>query len=128
MRRILVCFAVGVFLSGCAVFKIETRGFDTARLASLNPETSAIEPKKADFPEGMHCFEPMLFLLTLGIVPTHCINRYELIIQEDSGDKKSHEIVVTTMSGWIPLLFIPGHTWQYGKFNGSIVGLREYAN
>lgn len=128
IKRMLLSLLIIAHISGCAVFKIEATDLDSKSLANLEKETSSIERVNSDFPEGMHCFEPMMFFLTLGIVPIHCINRYELSIEEKNGHKKTHEVKVTSMNGWIPLLLIPSSTWNYGKYDGSVEGLMDAAN
>ena len=52
----------------------------------------------------------MLFVLTLGIVPTHCVDDYNVIVEENNiGAAK-----VTTMSGWFPLIMALSPKWKYG--------------
>lgn len=103
-------FIISLFLSGCASYKIETSSsFDFSKIKDDNREKIEVI-KLNDYPQGGQCFEPMLFVLTLGLIPTHCVDDYEVKV----GSVSVGEAKATYMSGWIPL-FLPIHPkWKYG--------------
>ena len=96
-----------LFLSACATYKVVPDG-------KLNKAASSDEvvivTKVNEWPEGNHCLEPMMYVLTLGIIPTHCINTYNV----SSGEQELGQVKVTTMQGWVALLIAPFPTWQFG--------------
>lgn len=52
-----------------------------------------------------------MFVLTLGVVPTHCVDDYEVKVGEEiAGDAK-----VTVMAGWVPLFMSALPKWKYGS-------------
>lgn len=73
--------------------------------------SEAIDVNKAnEWPEGKHCFEPMFYVLTIGIVPTHCVDRYTI----SAGSGEIGQAKVTMMQGWVTLLLVPFPQWVYG--------------
>jgi hypothetical protein len=54
--------------------------------------------------EGSQCFEPLFYVLSLGIIPSHCVGYY----QTASGVFR-----VTTMMGWIPAVYPAFSDWEY---------------
>ncbi len=111
MKKVSLAVLMILSLASCATHKIETSSqFPLSKLQGENP--SSISSTKLGEPgQGVHCFEPMLHILTLGIVPTHCIDEYQVKLNDEPiGDVK-----VTTMSGWIPLLMNALPKWKYGS-------------
>jgi hypothetical protein len=94
-------------VSACAAYKVVPEG----SVLRASSDSDSISVKKLNkWPEGGHCFEPMLFVLTLGVIPTHCVDTY-------SAETDSHQLAkikVTSMQGWIPLLLAPFSPWKYG--------------
>lgn len=67
---------------------------------------------------GAHCFEPMLYVLSLGIIPAHCKDSY--ILKADFGAGKGAKTVeqafeVTTMQGWLMILYPLLPDWEFGE-------------
>lgn len=98
---------LSLLLCSCATYKIEVQG----QLNKISVPIESIEVKKEnEWPGGQHCFEPMLFVLTLGIVPTHCIDTYKV-----SSESSEIGIVnVTKKQGWVALVLAALPSWQYG--------------
>jgi len=96
-----------LILSSCASYKVVPEG-DIAQ-AKNNSETLVVT-KMNEFPEGRHCFEPMMYVLTLGIIPTHCVDTY--IVSSESVELG--RVKVTYMQGWVALLIAPLPVWEYG--------------
>lgn len=109
MKYLLILLA-SFLVASCASYKVETqKGFDFSSIKGKNGESLKLE-KTNEYPQGGQCFEPMLFVLTLGIVPTHCVDDYNVTVEEKSiGTAK-----VTTMSGWLPLIMVLSPKWKYG--------------
>ena len=58
----------------------------------------------------MHCFEPILYVLSVGVIPTHCVETYRV----SSEDQDFGTVKVTKMQGWLPLFMVPLPSWNYG--------------
>ncbi len=112
-----------VLQAGCVVHKLDGT-------ASLDEKTPALVERRATgadaslvvtplstWPEGEQCFEPMLYVLSLGLIPTHCVRRYhvgyEAVGDVDPASLETH-VTVTSMQGWIPALFPVLQGWRYG--------------
>jgi len=97
-------------IASCASYKVEpSKQFDFSSMEGKNEHSVKLE-KINDYPQGGQCFEPMLFVLTLGVVPTHCVDDYNVKIDGDNvGEAK-----VTMMSGWLPLFMAVSPKWRYG--------------
>jgi hypothetical protein len=68
------------------------------------------------YPTGFQCFEPMLAVLTVGIVPIHCVTNYVVTATgPELGQSVASHYKVTEMNGWLPLLLLPFPSWQYGR-------------
>ncbi len=66
---------------------------------------------------GFQCFEPMLYVLTVGIIPADCTNDYvfdALLEGRDSTTPLHREYTVTQVQGWVSglLALLPG--WELG--------------
>lgn len=71
---------------------------------------------------GFQCFEPMLYVLTLGIIPSDCRHDYEFeALIDDHAPPARLEYSATTIQGWIavPLSLFPG--WEF-----SVVPPRDH--
>lgn len=108
MKYFLIPLSFTLF--SCASYKVETSSeFDFTKIDGKKEQSITLK-KVNDFPQGGQCFEPMLFVLTVGIVPTHCVDDYNVEVEGESlGSTK-----VTTMSGWIPLFMAMLPKWKYG--------------
>ena len=67
---------------------------------------------------GFQCFEPMLYVLTIGIIPADCTNDYafEAVLEHhDSTTPLRREYRVTQIQGWVSglLVLLPG--WEFGS-------------
>jgi hypothetical protein len=78
---------------------------------------SRIEVAKINIrPDGFQCNEPLLFGLTLGLIPAHCEDIYSVSVISSTGSKAQGEYRVSTWAGWASLLLapIPGWHWHMG--------------
>ena len=98
---------LSLVLSSCATYKVvPERGF----LKEPSTSEDITVTKVNEWPEGNHCFEPMMYVLTLGIIPTHCVDTYSV----SSESRELGKFKVTSIQGWIALFISPFPTWQYG--------------
>ncbi len=128
MKKYVTSAFLALVLSGCAVFKVEIPKTVVSRIDALNAQTSTIQEDEYRYLEGDHCFEPMLYVFTIGLIPTHCVDRYKLKVLKAGEVVQVEEIKVTTMQGWLPLLLIPTSTWKYGYFKPNIESLKNYVD
>ena len=105
-RTILLCSLV---LSGCATHKIST----TNEAAWVHTDPQPKITQLNTWPEGNQCFEPMLYVLSLGIIPTHCVNRFE--VRSSSSPEQQANVNVTTIGGWAALFLAPLPEWKFGE-------------
>jgi len=99
-----LCIATSV---GCSTYRVSP-------LTKLDIPKEVNAPyqfeKTSNLGEGKHCFEPYLYVLTLGIIPAHCVDRYSVY----NDTQQVGQIKVTRMMGWIPLFMSIFPGWQYG--------------
>ena len=55
----------------------------------------------------------MLYVLSLGIIPTHCVNTFE--VQSSSTPEQQTKVSVTTIGGWAALFLAPLPQWKFGE-------------
>jgi len=67
-------------------------------------------PHWPGFPEGLHCFEPLLYILTVGVIPTHCVERYTVL----SDSVEVGQAKITWIGGWAALVIAPLPDWRFG--------------
>jgi hypothetical protein len=119
--------AAGIACScGCATYKIEST--DEYRPISVDSSTEVFVTRLNDYPEGNHCFEPMLYVLSLGIVPTHCVERYHVSNSNPSErDDVSYDthFTVTLMQGWIALPMLLSRQWRFGYGEDAPVQIEQ---
>ena len=108
-------------LTGCTVYKIVPDDKVSRGVASL--EKLSIT-KVNEWPGGNHCFEPMLYVFSLGIIPTHCVDTYKV----SSSSEEIGNVKVTTMQGWFPLLMVPLPSWQYSVETDVEPKVKEYVS
>lgn len=120
----LILILLPLLLCSCATYKIEAQG----KINSVVASAESIEVKQEnEWPGGHHCFEPMLYVLTLGIVPTHCVDTYKV----SSESAEIGTVIVTKMQGWVALFMAARPSWQFGMGNepeSEIRNLVQVAN
>ena len=113
MRRILHLL-LALQLAGCAAHTV--RLTEGAPPLQASPSAQVQVVKLNEFSQGFQCFEPMLFVLTAGIIPTHCVDTYRVSVQDASqaGSNAESTYTVTTMGGWVSLVLMPLPGWHFG--------------
>lgn len=113
MKKIWL-IALMASLTGCSVYRVtpEEGSWLTDRHISQAEITVA---KVNQYFQGAHCFEPMLYVLTLGIVPTHCVDTYSITIIAPETEPATGTYRITRMNGWLPLFLMPFPAWHYGN-------------
>lgn len=105
---------VTVLLTGCAAYRIAPENDTALKAAHISPSSKVEVVKQNESPGGFQCFEPMLFALTVGIVPIHCVDTYRASTLTSNGEQVSGTYTVTRMQGWFPLLLLPLPSWRFG--------------
>ena len=114
----LIALIFILILSGCSTYKI----VPDIGMSQLKNSAETISVAKVNkWPEGIHCNEPMLYVLTLGIIPTHCVDTYKVSTESQELGK----VKVTSMQGWLTLMLVPFLTWQYGDGSGVEPEIKE---
>ena len=103
-RYIAIIFSF--LFSSCASYKVIPEG----ELKKLPGGENIFINKQNKWPEGAHCFEPLFYVLSLGIIPTHCVDTYTVTTESS----ELGTVKVTSMQGWVTLLMAPFPVWQYG--------------
>jgi hypothetical protein len=106
LMKLIAGVTLMAFLTGCGAYRVALKEGDVA-LAPV-PDGAVEITKQNESPQGLHCFEPMLFFLTIGIVPTHCVDTYQV-----STATTQSTYTVTQMQGWLTLLLLPLPSWHY---------------
>ena len=99
--------AATLLLGGCATYRIEALD---GRFPLNAPQPHIV--KENTLPEGRHCFEPLLHFLSIGIIPTHCVDTYSIEFSEPT--VSSLKVEVTSMQGWIALFLAATPGWTLG--------------
>ena len=105
MKTLLTLFSLPI-LSACSVYKVEAvRDFKPRLHDKTLSEKPPSEPVRLNsHMEGGQCFEPMFYVLSLGIIPSHCVGYYQA---------GSDVFRITTMMGWIPAVYPLFSDWEY---------------
>ncbi len=103
MKQTLL-IALILSLSSCAAYKVVPE----SNLMHAAGEISLV--KLNNHAQGLQCFEPMLYVLTLGIVPTHCVDTYSVFTQTHNLGR----VKVISMQGWVALVLPASPVWKYG--------------
>lgn len=121
--KALLPLVTAVLLSACASYRIAPEEGTSLR---LDDSTTVSIVKENAFPRGEHCYEPLLFVLTLGIVPTHCVDTYRATT-EPKGEQPPQSGVYkhTRMSGWFALLMAAMPGWRYGVLEHPEQGIES---
>ena len=53
----------------------------------------------------------MLYVLSLGVIPAHCVDTYTVSAE----GKELGKVKVTSMMGWVAPLLAPLPKWRYGR-------------
>ena len=106
IHRVSILAAV-LLLGGCATYRIETID---GRFPLNAPQANIV--KENTVPEGRYCFEPLLHFLSIGIIPTHCVDTYSIKFTDPT--VSSLKVEVTSMQGWIALFLAATPGWKLG--------------
>lgn len=82
MNKIII-LTISLSVISCATYKIVPNEDFNLIEFHKNKNISINIEKSNQQPGGLHCFEPMLFVLTLGIIPTHCVDTYNVTSQNN---------------------------------------------
>jgi hypothetical protein len=115
----IISVALTIFLSGCATYKVEIADNASTTKTKIDAGAQITVTKENLYPGGFQCFEPMMFVLTLGIIPTHCVYTYSATsITTSLGQQETVPLgnfKITTIGGWAALLLAPLPKWNFGS-------------
>ncbi|EOU2464891.1 hypothetical protein ACNTOD_003890 [Vibrio navarrensis] len=106
--KVLLPFFSALVLCSCSAYKISA---EENFKAPVNELTKIEVVQLNKYPEGFQCFEPLLYVLTFGIVPAECVDTYSVSM----GTQELGHITVSSMNGWVALLLAPFSSWEYGQ-------------
>ncbi|MDF7802180.1 hypothetical protein P4C99_22095 [Pontiellaceae bacterium B1224] len=113
---------LSLILTGCVATRISPKPDNSLSSKALSfiqsPSIQTTAEAIVSENKSIHCFEPMLYVLTLGIIPTHCKYSYDLTVEINDGEKTNlikKNYIVTTMQGWLPILYPLSPNWKYGS-------------
>ncbi len=125
MTRTAVAIVLASMLSGCVAHKIDAKdSFQAVAVTGSTLEVIRIN----EGPEGWHCFEPLLFVLSLGIIPAHCLDRYHVSwsgagpVSVAEGDT---HFEISSIQGWVTLLLVLSPKWKFGYLNEPETEIRR---
>jgi hypothetical protein len=110
-------------LNGCATHRItsEDDGGLVAAVRRDGPGATIGVIKANRHPyEGFQCFEPYMFVVTLGLIPIHCVHRYKASLSLElasSNEIPEAEYKISTIIGWAApvVTLFPGWRWGSSK-------------
>ncbi|MBD9425478.1 hypothetical protein IB232_09125 [Pseudomonas sp. PDM15] len=115
MKKIISSILL-TFIGGCATYKVEMTDNASAAKMMLNPDAPILVKQENLHPEGFQCFEPMLFVLTFGLIPTHCADTYSAsTITDQQKIVPLGSFKITTIGGWAALIIAPLPQWRLGS-------------
>jgi hypothetical protein len=70
--------------------------------------------------EGFQCYEPLLYGLTLGVIPINCVDMYAVSVTSSTGETAQGTYKVSVWVGWASVLLapLPNWHWQMGYGHG----------
>lgn len=119
---------VSLLLSGCATFKVEQTEFVDAKITLADSQASIKVALNGSRFGGSHCYESMLFVLTLGIIPTHCISNYSAAVvaaAEPDREIPLGTFRITSINGWLALFLAPLPQWNFGSPDSPEVEIKR---
>jgi len=105
--KALITVLLALKLVACASYKIVPQG-DIKPVSG--PEAELVVEREQGWQKGLQCGTPIYHVISLGIVPKHCVDVYSV----REGDDRLGNVKVISMQGWIPLFMWPSPTWNYG--------------
>lgn len=123
----VINFILLSLISGCATYKVEMVENAAVAKVALNPDAPILVKQENLYPEGFQCFEPMLFVLTFGLIPTYCTDTYSTSIS--TGQQKIVPLgsfKITTIGGWAALIIAPLPQWRFGSPDKPEIEIKNY--
>ena len=117
---VLAALVATTLCGGCAVYRIDvTEDYEALARTAVTVGSGEARDVQVDllneFPEGAHCFEPLAHVLSLGIIPTHCVDRFHVsrAAAGAEADRDTH-FRVSYMQGWVALGLALSPQWKLG--------------
>ncbi len=119
-----------LLLAGCSAYKVERSQNINAPMLELRSSSVITVAQDNSYSEGLHCHEPMLYIFTLGIIPTHCINRYSIMLIRSLNSQEDiplGTLKITIIGGWAALFIVPLQEWRFGSPPRTESGIKKLA-
>lgn len=108
----LISATLATGLSACIAHRIDLKeDHGLAGAIQAQPDIQLDIVKQNPFPVGMQCFEPMLYVITIGLWPVDCLDTYR-VSAPASGAEGTY--TVRQVNGWVALFLLPLPHWHYG--------------
>jgi hypothetical protein len=109
MKTVLACT---ILLTGCSAYRITAVDDHAVHAMKV---VSRVEITKKTRDVDFQCFEPMLAVLTVGIIPVHCVDTYGVSVTSATGETAQGVYRVSFWGGWVSLLLAPLPSWHLGS-------------
>ena len=111
LMKPFIALVAALSLTGCVTYRISPK----EKPLRVDRDAQLRVVKENGRPEGFQCFEPMLFVLTLGIIPVQCVETYNVSLLTTVEPAPEAKYTVTSIGGWAALFISPLPAWLFGK-------------
>ena len=111
MRAMLAC--VVIMLTGCSAYRITRVDNGTLPAPEAGNFSGLKVTKQNKNPQGFQCWEPLLYGLTLGLIPANCVDTYLVSVTSGTGEKTESVYKVSVWAGWVSVLLAPSPQWHW---------------
>jgi hypothetical protein len=102
-----------ILLTGCSAYRISTIDDGALHAFQVNAASRVEVTKRNKGLEGFQCFEPLLYGLTLGIIPVNCVDTYAVSVTSSTGETAQGTYKVSVWAGWASVLLAPLPNWHW---------------
>jgi hypothetical protein len=106
-----IALVAALSLTGCVTYRISPKD----KPLHADAPTPLRVVKENQSPEGFQCFEPMLWFITVGIIPFQCVDTYNVTLVTSMEPAPEAKYKVTSIGGWAALFIAPLPSWHFGK-------------
>jgi hypothetical protein len=110
MKSVLACT---ILLAGCSAYRISAIDNEAIRTAPADTAARVEVTKTSSGLEGFQCYEPLLYGLTLGVIPVNCVDTYAVSVTSSAGDTVRGNYRFSVWAGWASVLLAPLPDWHW---------------
>jgi hypothetical protein len=111
MKPILACCTI--LLTGCSAYRISTIDDGALHAVRVNAASRVEVTKRSKGLEGFQCYEPLLYGLTLGVIPVNCVDTYAVSVTSSTGETAQGTYKLSVWTGWASVLLAPLPNWHW---------------